>query len=61
MYYHFANKDDILTIRNLVHYLLKNKEEFYFVEQFDNSPYITTLESVKEFTDIMKPYRDMYK
>lgn len=45
-----------LALENIVRYSVENKAEFSFMEQFENSPYLTNNNFAREYEEIMKPY-----
>ncbi|WP_259418240.1 TetR/AcrR family transcriptional regulator [Bacillus toyonensis] len=44
----------------IVHYFMENEAEKSFMEQFENSPYYAEIASSTEYTEIMKPYMELY-
>jgi AcrR family transcriptional regulator len=51
-----ADKCLKLVLENVVRYSVENRAEFSFMEQFENSPYLTNNSINEEYTEIMAPY-----
>jgi AcrR family transcriptional regulator len=46
---------------NIIQYFSENEKELSFIEQYENSPYISSIVVTEEYGNIMEPYVELYE